>query len=114
MTKSKLFKRALYAMAISVFAVFFAALAYFLYFKQFQDAKSALLQTGLRDPSSVQFRNIRTVSDEISNGVCGEYNAKNAYGGYVGFKMFHWRKHLDKVVVTTTPEITSILCRDKP
>lgn len=43
----------------------------------------------LRDPSSAQFRNVRVV-DQVdgSQAVCGEVNAKNAYGGYVGFEPF--------------------------
>jgi hypothetical protein len=39
----------------------------------------------LSDPSSTQFRNDRLVS---SGWHCGELNAKNGMGGYVGFKRF--------------------------
>lgn len=35
---------------------------------------------GLKDPDSAQFRN--------QYGVCGEVNAKNALGGYVGYRRF--------------------------
>jgi len=41
--------------------------------------------TSLRDPSSVQFRNVKRGADGL---VCGEVNEKNAYGGYVGFVPF--------------------------
>lgn len=43
----------------------------------------------LKDPSSAQFRNVK-----YGKGVpgawpmCGEFNAKNSYGGYVGFQRF--------------------------
>lgn len=40
----------------------------------------------MRDPSSVQFRNITRGND---GAVCGEFNAKNGYGAYGGFKMFY-------------------------
>lgn len=42
----------------------------------------------LKDPSSAQFRNVRIVSWGSQKLVCGEINAKNSYGGYVGFKRF--------------------------
>lgn len=39
---------------------------------------------GFGDPDAVQFRHIRT-----GNGaICGELNAKNAFGAYVGFQPF--------------------------
>jgi len=47
------------------------------------------LESELKDPSSVQFRNVTIVRKKSgSKSVCGEYNAKNSYGGYVGFKRF--------------------------
>lgn len=46
------------------------------------------------DPSSVQFRNTYiTKSDLELLGpaiLCGELNAKNSFGGYVGFKKFYY------------------------
>ena len=44
------------------------------------------VRMALTDPESAQFRNFRT---NASTGVsCGEVNAKNKLGGYVGFKKF--------------------------
>lgn len=37
-----------------------------------------------KDPESVQFREV-TVTPKM---VCGQYNAKNSYGAYAGFKRF--------------------------
>ncbi|WP_312183113.1 hypothetical protein [Massilia timonae] len=37
-----------------------------------------------KDPDSAKFRNIKVVS----GSVCGEVNAKNSFGGYVGYKRF--------------------------
>lgn len=41
----------------------------------------------LRDPPSAQFRNVH-VNRLDSKTVCGEVNAKNAFGGYQGFMRF--------------------------
>ena len=44
----------------------------------------------MRDPSSVQFRDLKVGRNaEGSDTLCGELNAKNGYGGYVGFDPFY-------------------------
>lgn len=43
-----------------------------------------LVAHDLKDPSSAQFREIQ----KTGRGICGEVNAKNSYGAYVGFKHF--------------------------
>lgn len=40
----------------------------------------------LKDPDSAKFRNLTTSVDAIF--LCGEVNAKNSMGGYMGFKRF--------------------------
>ena len=40
-----------------------------------------MVKNTLKDPDSAQFQNIE--------GYCGEVNAKNSYGGYIGFKKFY-------------------------
>lgn len=44
----------------------------------------------LKDPASAQFRDLHYYGDwTVSSGLlCGEVNAKNAIGGYVGFRSF--------------------------
>ena len=42
----------------------------------------------LKDPDSAKFRNVRIVTYLNGAVVCGEINAKNSYGGYVGFRRF--------------------------
>lgn len=42
----------------------------------------------MKDPDSAKFRNVRTEGIPDGIVVCGEYNAKNSYGGYVGFNRF--------------------------
>jgi hypothetical protein len=43
----------------------------------------------LSDPSSLQLRNVKYFRDETT---CGEFNAKNDRGGYVGFQPFVYQK----------------------
>jgi hypothetical protein len=45
-----------------------------------------IIRQSLRDPSSAQFRNVFTLLG--SNTVCGEVNARNAFGGLTGFQPF--------------------------
>ena len=47
----------------------------------------------LKDPGSAQFRNIRGIQATAETGksatyICGEVNARNSFGGYVGFTPF--------------------------
>ncbi len=47
----------------------------------------------LLDPASLQIRNTAVKTAISTNGqkvtiLCGEYNAKNRFGGYIGFKTF--------------------------
>ena len=44
----------------------------------------------LTDPDSARFRNTRVYEHGLFGGivVCGEFNAKNRLGGYVGYRRF--------------------------
>lgn len=44
------------------------------------------LESKLRDPLATNYRNIHVNKD--NSGVCGEFNAKNGFGGYTGFRWF--------------------------
>lgn len=44
-----------------------------------------VIAADLTDPGSAQFRNVRVAQTGL---VCGEVNAKNQFGGYVGFRQF--------------------------
>lgn len=51
--------------------------------------QAALLENvraSLKDPSSAQFEKVRLSSNGAA--VCGKVNAKNGFGGYVGFRDF--------------------------
>ena len=52
--------------------------------KNVSNAKKSL-EYSLKDPSSVEYRNVRETTDQV---VCGEYNSKNSYGAYAGFSNF--------------------------
>ena len=42
----------------------------------------------LRDPDSAEFRRVTLKREEEAIYACGQVNAKNAFGGYTGFKWF--------------------------
>ncbi|WP_272962245.1 hypothetical protein [Alcanivorax jadensis] len=62
-------------------------------------------KNGLKDPDSAKFRNLYEVAgmkdDSGNHAVCGEVNAKNSYGGYVGYRRF-MQLAGGKVVVEST------------
>lgn len=55
--------------------------------KAFAAAQDAAKE-GLKDPDSAKFQNLRIADFDGGKVVCGEINAKNSYGGYVGYKRF--------------------------
>ena len=46
------------------------------------------VQSKLKDEGSAEFRNIDIHKSAEATVVCGEVNAKNAFGGYAGFQRF--------------------------
>jgi hypothetical protein len=54
----------------------------------------------MKDPASVQFRSVHLGSTDDT--LCGEVNAKNSYGGYVGFRPFIVIN--DQVIITAPTE----------
>lgn len=53
-------------------------------------AKTTITQN-LKDPDAAKFRNIGIYKSTTGKGgvsVCGEVNAKNSYGAYIGFRKF--------------------------
>lgn len=77
-----------------LFVVPFIAHEQYVFFQAKADVRKQLT-----DPDSAEFRNLRKLPGEA---VCGEVNAKNAYGGYVGFKHFY-RFGLAGIVEFTGP-----------
>lgn len=53
--------------------------------KKIEEAAVNIIRDRLNDPESAKFLNV-VYRPEL--GVCGEFNAKNKFGGYVGYKKF--------------------------
>lgn len=51
-----------------------------------QEELKQVLVSRLKDPASVQFASLKMNNPKTA--LCGEYNAKNGFGGYGGFKQF--------------------------
>jgi hypothetical protein len=65
----------------------------------------ALVVYGLKDPDSAKFRPFQFVTDGSGNQkVCGEVNAKNTYGGYVGFTGFAYTLELGDLIFAPDPD----------
>jgi len=54
------------------------------------DLKAAFAASALKDPSSVQLRNVQANAEVI----CGEFNSKNSYGAYAGFEPFVFKRNI--------------------
>jgi len=48
-----------------------------------------LIKYDLKDPGSAKFRYLPYRRAESGHVYCGYVNAKNSFGGYTGFRMFH-------------------------
>ena len=76
--------------------------------KAFSKAK-VLFADKMRAPEATKFKPNHTVYD-LSNGdqvICGTANAKNAMGGYVGYKPFYVRLRGDRVMAFVYPSSTN-------
>lgn len=60
-----------------------------------KDQAVAALRDRMKDPKSLEVRHLVAVKQGKWDVVCGEYNAKNSMGGYVGFQRFAWRGNGD-------------------
>lgn len=62
-------------------------------------AALAALTDQAKDPASVQFRGVRSFATSGNQRiVCGEYNARNSFGGYVGYLPFWIRTYENQPV----------------
>jgi hypothetical protein len=80
--------------------------------KPLKRAEQAIRDT-LLDPDSAQFKNLSLRSNAE---VCGEVNAKNRMGGYVGFRNFNvtFKGEENQIFLDTeTLNVASILCSSK-
>jgi hypothetical protein len=68
------------------------------------EAAELAVKQGLRDPGSTQFKNVAVKTNSLGEiAVCGEFNARNSFGGYVGFQSFGV---VDNAAVTQNDVIT--------
>lgn len=63
----------------------------------------------MKDPGSAQFRGL----ERFDGLVCGEVNARNSYGGYVGFQPFYVRGEDVVVAADTGDELVDATVRAK-
>lgn len=68
-----------------------------------------VVMNGLKDPESARFRSLRVGGEGAV--LCGEVNAKNGYGGYVGFKRFYVIHGDEKPSLEGTDEFLEITYR---
>jgi hypothetical protein len=72
------------------------------------EAAESAVKEGLKDPGSAQFKNVVVKTNSLGEtAVCGEYNARNSFGGYVGFQPFGV---VGSVVATQTAELERMGC----
>jgi hypothetical protein len=72
-----------------------------------QEAKALeILQSQLFDPWSAQLRDVEHRPNDV---VCGRINAKNRYGGYVGFRIF--AVNLETREAFIVPDVDGIIAR---
>ncbi|WP_051531718.1 hypothetical protein [Sphingomonas sp. URHD0057] len=65
-------------------------------------AAIAAVKAELKDADSAKFRDLRPMDGK--GGVCGWVNAKNSYGGYIGFSVFYFSS--DGKVAILPPDVS--------
>lgn len=58
----------------------------------------------LRDPGSAQFRSDYVFGGGNARTVCGEFNAKNGFGGYFGFTPFIFDERTRRLTISSTDD----------
>lgn len=74
------------------------------------DAAKRAVESRLKDPGSVQYRSVEAFSEGV---VCGEFNAKNGLGGYVGFQPFVFNgPEMGELTAKADREEIQAFCKD--
>jgi hypothetical protein len=85
--------------------------------QQIEQAKQIAVYE-LKDPDSAQFRNMDVRDTGKDFAVCGEINAKNSYGGYVGYRQFYVLLGAKSVVIKRGDPImdrlVDLVCKPQP
>ena len=70
---------------------------------KFLNMAQSKVKQEMKDPDSTKFQNLREIKNSVGESVvCGEVNAKNSYGGYVGYHLFSYSP--DGVVILNSPK----------
>lgn len=72
-------------------------------------AKSEISEV-MRDPKSAEFRNVRMFDLDSYSAVCGEVNAKNAFGAMVGYMHFLYIDPLMRIASTAESDLAVYSC----
>jgi len=75
------------ATSIVLAAIFFSSFPSFAKDDFVENAKKVVADR-MKDPESVKFRNLKTIKDDGLRLLCGDVNAKNSYGAYIGYAPF--------------------------
>ncbi len=71
-----------------------------------------MVRNAMRDPDSVQFRNLKMARALNGNdALYGEINAKNGYGGYTGYTEFCGYREREHVYVPTARDLNALAVR---
>ena len=75
-----------------------------------QSRVESIVKTGMKDPDSAQFRHALAWRDGADSVVwCGEVNAKNAFGGYVGFRRYVFTTNDNEVAIEKSNFLFGVL-----
>ncbi len=63
----------------------------------------AVMREKMKDPESAKFRRLVTYRSGLGDQIiCGEYDAKNSYGGYTGYKNYYARVRGGEILIMHT------------
>jgi hypothetical protein len=79
-----------YLLAVLACAICFTAMGKTDSTAAFVQQAKADVANGSTDPGTVQFRKLFLATFGSKPVLCGEINAKNQFGGYVGFRLFYY------------------------
>lgn len=74
------------------------------------DEAKAAVRNILKDPSSAQFKNLKVNS---MGDVCGQFNAKNSYGGYGDFEYFRYETKKKQLTNAEVSRLESEIADEK-
>jgi hypothetical protein len=89
----------------SLLLVFFSYQVYAADDGELIDVAKQIVSQSMKDPEAAKFKNMVVMDLGKRRVICGEVNAKNGYGGYVGFKKFYMYEGADKFLIKADDRI---------